>query len=220
MTTNWIKWLVGAHGNGEGRLDKRRSSMREASPAAPLIDEDETLVSELTRARRYEQTLTIVVVSPARSDGSREGRSGSNGNGADGPEVLPLLSAMGLREALRESDVVSYRPTEGWFVLGLPQSDGEEARQAMARVAELFHRRLHIDLVAGAASFPADGLTLDDLERTARGRAEAVGPANPSTGSKERPSPHDHPAHRRNGRRRVSPAVSRSEIAREAPRSE
>lgn len=219
MTTNWIKWLVGAPSNGEGRPDKRRSSVREGSPTAPLLDEDETLVSELTRARRYEQTLTIVVVSTTQSDESRDGHSASNGNGG-GPEVLPLLSAMGLREALRESDVVSYRPMEGWFVLGLPQSDGEEARQAMARVAELFHRRLHIDLVAGAASFPVDGLTLDDLERTARGRAEAVGPRSPPTRSRERPSPRDIPAYRSNGRGRVSPAASRSEIAREAPGSE
>ena len=220
MTTNWIKWLVGAHTGDEGSAVKRRSSMREASPTAPLIDEDETLNSEFTRARRYEQPLTIVVVFPTQSDDGRDGRSGPEGDGTGGPEVLPLLSAIGLREALRESDVVSYRPKEGWFVLGLPQSDGEEARQAMARVAELFHRRLRIDLVSGAASFPADGLTLDDLERTARGRAEAVGPEARSVEPEERPFPRGTPPIWRNGRGGVSPAVSRSEAPREAPGSE
>lgn len=174
MNMNWIKRIIGGHTSDESDVPKR-TSPRESPPLGPLIDDDETLVGEFTRARRYEQTLTIAVASPAQMNG-RGRRARSNGDGAGGPDVLPLLAAAGLREALRESDVVCYRPMDDRFVLGFPQSDGDEARQAMARVGELFRKHLDMDLMAGAASFPADGLTLEDLENTARARSEAVGP--------------------------------------------
>lgn len=215
---NWIKQIVGAPTSDEADPPKQRSSIREAPPPAPLIDADETLGGELTRARRYEQTLTIVVATLVPLGESDEGRAGSNGNGDGGPDVLPLMAAVGLREALRESDVLCYRPLEGRFVLGLPQTEGDEARQAMARVGELFHRRLHIELLAGVASFPADGLTLEDLEHKAHGRAEAVAsqaqPASPGEGP---PSLHVSSQQPRNGSgSRPSRANSPSEVTHEA----
>lgn len=229
MAMNWIKRIFDGHSGHEPELPER-TSMREQ---AALIDTDETLVGEFTRARRYEQVLTIVVVSAVQLEESRDGRSasngerpGSNGDASAGPDVLPLLAAVGLREALRESDVLCYRPMEGRFVLGLPQSDGDEARQAMDRVGELFHRRLHIDLMAGAASFPADGLTLEDLENTALERAEAVGPQARSPSSNDvsgdvRP-PRQVPSHKTRPRSRGRPSrtVAPSEITHEALGSE
>lgn len=220
MAMNWINWIVGAHTSDKTELPERTSS-REPPPEAPLIDSDETLVGEFTRARRYEQVLTIVVVSAVQHEGNGELRH-ANGDAPDGPDVLPLLAAVGLREALRESDVLCYRPMEGRFVLGLPQSGGDEARQAMDRVGELFHRRLHIDLMAGAASFPADGLTLEDLENTALERAEAVGPQARSPGSGEGRPPRQVPSPmtRPRSRGRPSRAGAPSDIAKEALGSE
>lgn len=217
MYMNWIKRIIGAHASDKAELPER-TSIRESPPLGPLIDEDETLAGEFTRARRYEQTLTILVVSPAQIDERRSGRSGSNGNGAGGPNVLPLLAAAGLREALRESDVVCYRPMDGRFVLGLPQSDGDAAQQAMARVGELFRRCLHIDLVAGAASFPSDGLTLEDLEKTACGRTEAVGPEARSADTGDARPPREVPIHRTRARSRGRPSrvSSPSELAQKA----
>lgn len=221
MAMNWINWIVGAHTSDKTELPERTST-REPPPQAPLIDRDETLVGEFTRARRYEQILTIVVVSAVQHDEAAGQKSATNGNGADGPDVLPLLAAVGLREALRESDVLCYRPAEGRFVLGLPQSGGEEARQAMDRVGELFHKRLHIDLMAGAASFPADGLTLEDLENTASERAEAVGPEarspDPDEARPSRQAP--SPTPRRRSRGRPSRTGAPSEITQEAMGSE
>ncbi|MEX2470732.1 MAG: hypothetical protein WEA34_01030 [Gemmatimonadota bacterium] len=221
MAMNWINWIVGAHTSDKTELPERMST-REPPPEAPLIDSDETLVGEFTRARRYEQVLTIVVVSAVQDEGSHDGRPVSNGDAAAGTDVLPLLAAVGLREALRESDVLCYRPMEGRFVLGLPQSGGDEARQAMDRVGELFHRRLHIDLMAGAASFPADGLTLEDLENTALERAEAVGPHARSPGSGNVRSLRQVPLAKTRPRSRGRPsrAGAPSEIAKEALGSE
>jgi hypothetical protein len=218
MAMNWIKRIIGANAS-DGAERPEGTPIREAPPPAPLIDADETLVGEFTRARRYEQTLTIVVVSAAPRHEAANGKAAdSNGNGARGPDVLPLLAAVGLREALRESDVVCYRPMEGRFVLGLPQSDDDEARKAMARVGELFYRRLHIELMAGAASFPDDGLTLEDLEHKALERAEGVWPEARSPASGDMRPPREVPSHRAHPRPRARPprASSSSEIAREA----
>lgn len=221
MAMNWFHWIVGRRTNDKTEMPER-ASIRASPPPVPLIDADETLVGEFTRARRYEQILTIVVVSAAQRDEGHGGRSGSNGDVPSGPDVLPLLAAVGLREALRESDVLCYRPMEGRFVLGLPQSDGEDARQAMDRVGELFHRRLHVDLMAGAASFPADGLTLEDLENTARERAVPVGPEARSSGSDDARPPRQVPPHRNHSRSRgrASHAGAPSEIAQKALGSE
>lgn len=210
MVMKWIKRILGSRTRAEteplGALSERTSFVREALPPAPLIDADEALVGEFTRARRYEQPLTIVVVSPVQLEESPGGPSASNGSKTSGPDVLPLLVAVGLREALRESDVLCYRPMDRQFVLGLPQSDGDEARQALARVGALFLRRLNIGLVAGVAEFPADGLTLEDLEDIARERSEAVGPQVQSADSGEAPSPREVPPHRGAARSRARPS--------------
>jgi len=222
MVMNWIKRVVAGHTGEHPGLPERAASTPGTPPLVPLIDEDETLVGEFARARRYEQSLTIAVVSLVPLDEGTPELSGSNGNGAHGPNVLPLLAAAGLREALRESDVVCFRPMEGWFVLGLLQSDCHEARQALARVTELFQRRLSIDLVTGVASFPADGLTLEDLENTAIGRANPTGlKTRPTRNGNGRPS-RDLPSPRPRTRAtdRSSRARSPSETAHEVFGSE
>ena len=216
MDTDWIKRIMGMQIGDEG-MSLAEASIPGLSRPRSLLDAEETLAGEFARARRYEQTLTIVVASSIRLDGSRSGRSGSsngnrsgvgngNGNGTEDAngngtgngngngngtgngtgdrngrsELLSRLAGDGFREALRQSDVVCYRPVDDHFVLGFPQTSGDEARQAMTRVGGLFHEHLEMDLVAGVASFPADGLTLEDLESTARGRAVAMGPEGES----------------------------------------
>lgn len=227
MSMNWIKRIVGGQTGGKAGSPDRTPSIRGAPPPTRLIDSDETLVGEFTRARRYEQDLTIVVLTVVPLEESTggpgsNGQAASNGDGAAGPDVLPLLAALGLREALRESDVMCYRPMHERFVLGLPQADGEEARQAMVRVGELFRRRLQIGLVAGIASFPDDGLTLEDLENTALGRVESVEARASSVGSGDERPPRDIPPRRARARDRVrtSRTGAPPEVAREALGSE
>lgn len=221
MSMNWIKRIVAGHTGDKADSPERTPSIRGAPPPSRLIDSDETLVGEFTRARRYEQALTIVVLTMVQLEES-PGGPGSNGDGPAGPDVLPLLAALGLREALRESDVLCYRPMHGRFVLGLPQADGDEARQAMARVGELFRSRLQIGLVAGIASFPDDGLTLEDLENTALERAESVAARASSSGSGDGRPPRELPSHRARARSRTrtSRTGGPPEVAREALGSE
>lgn len=177
MIMNWISRMRGDHNGSDATdaLPEPGPQTGRARSSAPLIDSDETLVAEFGRARRYEQTLSIVVVSAVPiGDGEATARRADFLGVRRGPDVLPLLAGAGFREALRESDVLCYRPTDRLFVLGLPQTDTEAGRRAMERVGGLFRTRLRLELVVGVAEFPADGLTLEDLLEKARSRAQSV----------------------------------------------
>jgi hypothetical protein len=173
-----------ANGNGNGIAPTRRARsapIGNGASLSPLVDPDDVLTFEFGRARRYERALSIAVVAPTSWPGEHDGHH-------DGdmrlPTALPLLTAAGLREVLRETDIMCYEPQEGRFVLGLTESESGAARRALERVQTLFQSRLRIELAVGVAQFPSDGVTLEDLIRAARlqaglSRAAEVGPTPP-----------------------------------------
>lgn len=161
------------HGNGNGvglTRPSRVTPIGHGDSLSPLVDPDDVLAFEFGRARRYERALSIVVVAPISwpdehdDDRAPESRL---------PTVLPLLTAAGLREVLRETDIMCYEPLEGCFVLGLTESESPAAQRALERVQVLFRSRLRIELAVGVAQFPNDGLTLEDLIEAARLQAES-----------------------------------------------
>lgn len=160
---------AGANGNGVARTALARAAAigNGASPS-PLVDPDDVLAFEFGRARRYECALSIVVVVPTSWPGEHDVHHKAD---EPLPTVLPLLTAAGLRETLRETDIMCYQPLEGRFVLGLTESEAEAARCALERVRTLFQSRLRIELAVGVAQFPSDGVTLEDLVDAARLRA-------------------------------------------------
>lgn len=177
----------------EGRPDgiQEGNGRPEDTPSIEsLVDPFEALGTELGRARRYEHALSIVVVSPqALSEDGRETDGGSPGDVADRLGIRPrralsYLTAAGLREILRTSDIVCYDAADGRFVLGLAESDSLVGQRAMARVRRLFRSRLRIELVCGIAQFPTDALTLEDLVSIARERAVEA-----ESGDDEAPDP-------------------------------
>lgn len=171
------------NGNGNGRaveLPERATPTGNGASFMPLVDSDDVLTFEFGRARRYERALSIVVLSAI---------SWPDDQGTEPPLILPLLTAAGLREILRETDIMCYQPADGRFVLGLTESEGAAARQALERVQTLFKSRLRIELAIGVAQFPQDGLTLDDLVASARAQAGAKSLGARHTGAVE-----PHPA--------------------------
>jgi hypothetical protein len=108
---------------------------------------------------------------------SQNGADGTNGaiEGAaletSLPQVVSLLAAGVLRDVVRKSDIVCYWPSENRFVLALAESDVHSGRKALRRIDELFRSRLRLNVHAGLARFPDDGLTLDALVSRAGIRA-------------------------------------------------
>jgi len=135
------------------------------------------LSAELDRARRYNHSLSVVVLSASPITEFVERQNGT-GNAIEGaaletslPQVVSLLAAGVLRDVVRKSDIVCYWPSENRFVLALAESDVHSGRKALRRIEELFRTRLRLSVHAGLARFPDDGLTLDALVSKAGIRA-------------------------------------------------
>jgi hypothetical protein len=135
--------------------------------------------AELERARRYMRPFTIVVLGPVHEDAlvtEIDGSSHSTEEASTQEEVLQpvglfsLLSAFlaaAVREALRDTDIVSYAVTSTRCVIGMPEVDADDARQAIDRLQRLCVDRHLPPVSAGLALFPRNGWTLEELLRHA-----------------------------------------------------
>ena len=148
------------------------------------------LSAEVRRCRRYERPLTIIVLAP-QAVASNNGNGGSGAaHGETAHEANPnpwvtfstelgcLLLGSILRGTLRETDIVTLAPENPDFLVLLPETDSESAIAAARRLGALFFERSTLMLRVGVASYPADGLTLDDLAAHAR-RTACVLPVIP-----------------------------------------
>jgi hypothetical protein len=150
-----------------------------ATPKPSIVDSDE-LAAELARTRRYEHDFSIAVVAPRPLQPSPQTGAVRGGAPLDAtrlPQMVSLLSAVALREVLRQSDIVCYHAAENRFIIGLTESDGEAADQALSRIHAHFHKHLRLRVLTGVARFPNDALTLEDLVATAEARATPGTPA-------------------------------------------
>jgi GGDEF domain-containing protein len=131
------------------------------------------LAHELARARRYQRPLSVVVLSLEGEQLVKPERSlvAGGGNGSFSSQsqlrqtsqlVFPLVGPI-LRDALRESEIVTYDPTTNQYVVLLTESTKAQATQFVQRLTELASKRTLIRLRAGIAEFPVDGLTMEDL---------------------------------------------------------
>jgi hypothetical protein len=179
MIMNWIGRVFGAKDpSHEAELLIARTA-RADLPAvlSSMAEAVDSLSAELDRARRYNHSLSVVVLSanPATvvpdhqngTDGTMEGAALETSL----PQVVSLLAAGVLRDVVRKSDIVCYWPSENRFVLALAEADVQSGRKALRRIEELFRSRLRLNVHAGLARFPDDGLTLDALVSKAGIRA-------------------------------------------------
>ncbi|MGE0160393.1 MAG: hypothetical protein AB7T31_13365 [Gemmatimonadales bacterium] len=178
MIMNWIGRVFGAKDpSHEAELLLARTA-RPDLPAvlSSMAEAVDSLSSELDRARRYNHSLSVVVLTASPITGSPE-QNGAGGTFEGAaletslPQVVSLLAAGVLRDVVRKSDIVCYWPSENRFVMALAESDVHSGRKAIRRIEELFRNRLRLNVHAGLARFPDDGLTLDALVSRAGIRA-------------------------------------------------
>jgi hypothetical protein len=179
MIMNWIGRVFGAKDpSHEAELLLARTA-RSDLPAvlSSMAEAVDSLSAELDRARRYNHSLSVVVLSASPMTGEPEPQNGADGTPEAAaletslPQVVSLLAAGVLRDVVRKSDIVCYWPSENRFVLALAESDVHSGRKALRRIEELFRSRLRLHVHAGLARFPDDGLTLDALVTRAGIRA-------------------------------------------------
>jgi hypothetical protein len=155
-------------------LDRALAQAWQASKIQSYKHSDLTHSDELARARRYHRALSVVVVNlegngahPAPGIG--ESNSNGNGNGSalrgrmQPPAVIFPLVGYILRDALRESDVLTSHVARNQYVLFLAESNRLQATQAVGRLTDLAYKLARVNLRVGIAEYPADGLTVEDL---------------------------------------------------------
>ena len=135
------------------------------------------IVFELRRARRYEHPLAVVLLTLRALPRPGVGAGGSAPPAAAvTPAMYGLLGAY-LRNSLRETDILTGLPESLAFATVLPCVDRAGAEHAVERFREGFRECAGFDLRAGLASYPDDGLTIEDvLEQAWESWRQAVVP--------------------------------------------
>lgn len=127
----------------------------------PLFDK------EIARARRFNHPLTIAVIKPAAAPAAGKVHhldpvlhTAKVGRG----HLFPvMLLGPNVRDALRETDLISYDSARNHYVIVLPESTKRQAAQIITRITDIAERAGIGSLHVGMAEFPADGLILEDL---------------------------------------------------------
>ncbi len=139
------------------------------------------MTGELERARRYGNSLTIVVLSVDQEQLKQKKRNLLQVT--ENTEIasyffFSLISAL-LRDNLRACDLLTYDVTNDYYVILMPETSAALAEQGIVRLNELVSSRIKLALRAGVAEFPADGLTIEDLVSHAHTRSHRKATDNP-----------------------------------------
>lgn len=141
------------------------------------------LIIELRRARRYEHPLGVTMVSLLAPARPRDERT-RGALPAPGPDVTPAVySLLGsyLRNTLRETDILTAAPESLAFATFLPGTDRQGTEQALLRFQNGFLECAGYAIHGGAAAFPGDGMTIEDvLDRACAAWRQSGTPALPA----------------------------------------
>ncbi len=125
--------------------------------------------TEFNRGRRYQRPIALLVLQPAVADGEivkeiLKGLQHDVLNRLHLARVAQVSSAL-----LRQSDML-LRDEIGQFVVICPETSKADVLVLACRIQETVLERTGIHLAYGAAVFPSDALTFEDLWQTARRR--------------------------------------------------
>lgn len=163
---------------------KRRSALKSlnsmvtlASRAADLPTFRSALTQlshEMERARRYERPFRVLVLgfTPAARELLTSKYTGPQDVALH--ELIlrfPLLGCV-LRDSLRGSDVIAYDALVNRYLIGLVEINAEQAAGLQHRFLATAQRSSLPELRMGVATFPQDGLTLEDLISVAQERCD------------------------------------------------
>ena len=124
---------------------------------------------ELIRARRYRHPVSLVTVSVEIDQNGADPRQAQLAAGEVGGR---LRATLGMR--VRDSDICAFDLARARWLVALPQTDRLGARGAATRISQTVGAIGTTRLKFGVAVFPQDGLTVDDLIRSAVADAHGV----------------------------------------------
>jgi hypothetical protein len=137
--------------------------------ANDIDSENQRIKIELTRSRRYHRPLSLVVIESESEDEktTREMLKSIQHdllNRFTSARVGQIID-----DRIRQTDLV-LRDRRGRFIILCPETDLENASLLAGRIAQAVKERTSLKVLWGAAAFPEEALTFDDLLQKARER--------------------------------------------------
>lgn len=161
-------------GNKKKKDDKAANSQRALHSSIPSFQSTLPYMTfELTRARRYGHTLSVLILGLEELQKNElvtknKGRANQWGNEQLASKFLFSLIGSILRESLRDSDILSYEVVNDRFIILLTDTDEKKAKNAVERLNDLVQEQIQTRLKAGIGEFPSNGLTIEDLIKYAQ----------------------------------------------------
>ncbi|MCC6175460.1 MAG: diguanylate cyclase [Chloroflexi bacterium] len=121
---------------------------------------DRLIVMEMARSRRYDRAFSFVLV------GVEDWAAVRTERGSKGAAALLAALAASTRRVLRTVDSIGLHG-DGLLAILLPETGLDGARVVVDKVAHTAHEQHGLHVRAGAAIFPHDGGTIDELLREA-----------------------------------------------------
>lgn len=133
---------------------------------------------EISRVRRYQRALSVVAVkqktgdAPVYMNGSAKKNAHKNGQfSTNGRKKMTqmefLLCGTIFRDALRDTDIITYDGSRNQFILILPETTRLEALQTMDRLNKSTGGKVYREMSVGIGEFPEQGFIITDLVDTA-----------------------------------------------------
>ena len=141
----------------DGFLRKERRFV-DLSSAPPLLDDElESIKYEITRARRYNRPISVIMIQPiAKAFGAVE-------KGA-------LSTTLG--RIFRRTERLYDMGKQGRYLIFCPESTNSSAEMLVNRIRIMVHRELNMHFNYGLATFPDQELTFEGLLSRARENLE------------------------------------------------
>lgn len=137
--------------------------------ARDIEAEDQRIKIELTRSRRYQRPLSVVLIQ-MESEDEKSAREMLKSVQHD---LLTRFSSARvgqiIDDRIRQTDLV-MKDYKDRFVVLCPETDFQSASLLANRIAQAIEERTGLHVLRGVASFPEEALTFDDLLQKARER--------------------------------------------------
>lgn len=160
------------------RGSRRMSIFLQGTGLSSFRDSLPQIIKEFARARRLDRPLSVIVI--LLDDLIPEGGGSTN------PKELKhlmqwemLLYGNITRNALRDMDIESHDIVNRRVIIVLPESTNRQANELAKRLKALIGATIPEELRIGLATFPTDGLVIEDLidhaVKSEQGRADSAG---------------------------------------------
>jgi GGDEF domain-containing protein len=152
-----------------------------------LREAENDIHNELTRGRRYQRPLSVVVVEPD-PDSIQISLHRTVREVQQAMMIRYVVTSLArvFDQVLRRIDLIITQQEQGRFVILCPETNSDGSRVVIDRIREAVSAQLGVSVRCGAASFPDEALTFDELVTQAELRMKPAGkPVDPA----ERPSP-------------------------------